>query len=78
MAIAMEITEIAVTLRGAGNGEPKLGDATFSDGMYVEWCRCMGTGGLLLSARRSDGCGGRQRYRLRSPRRAAAIEARIS
>lgn len=74
----MRIDQIAITLRSAGNGEPKLGDATFSDGMHVEWCRCMGTGDLLLSARRSDGCGGRQSYRLRSPKRAAAIEARIS
>ncbi len=74
----MQIDQIAITLRGAGNGEPKLGDATFSDGMHVEWCRCMGTGNLLISARRSDGYGGRQKYRLRSPKRAAAIEEAIN
>ena len=74
----MLIDQLAITLRGAGNGEPKLGDATFSDGMYVMWCRCMGTGDLLLSGIRSDGCGGRQKYRLRSPKRAAAIEQAIA
>lgn len=73
----MQIDQLAITLRSAGNGEPKLGDATFSDGMYVMWCRCMGTGKLLLSGLRSDGCGGRQSYRLHSPKRAKAIEDRI-